>query len=135
MAREPVGTGRIQGFRRLQDSKVTLILAFSARNFGIFRLRFAVRTNNIPANDDLDINAPHREAAMFYGLFLRGHSAERLRRDIDVPRSLLEKWTRHNSYQEDMFQENVKRIVEYRKRVLQIFDELVSNRPAFPGIQ
>ncbi|MCW5964307.1 MAG: hypothetical protein KIT83_09725 [Bryobacterales bacterium] len=85
--------------------------------------------------DELDINAPHREAAIFYGLFLRGHSAERLRQDIDVPKSLLEKWTRHNAYQEDMFQENVKRIVEYRKRVLQIFDELVSNRPAFPGIQ
>lgn len=93
------------------------------------------RVNHNPVNDEIDINAPHREAAMFYGLFLRGHSAERLRRDIDVPKSLLEKWNRHNAYQEDLFQENVKRMVEYRKRVLQIFDELVSNRPPFPGIQ
>lgn len=94
-----------------------------------------VRENTVRTTDEIDINAPHREAAMFYGLFLRGHSAERLRRDIDVPQSLLEKWTRHNAYQEDLFQENVKRMVEYRKRVLAIFDELVSNRPAFPGIQ
>ena len=28
---------------------------------------------------------PQREAAFFYGLFLRGHSAEELRRDIEVP--------------------------------------------------
>ena len=103
---------------------------------GVFpRIATTVRTNQILVNDEVDINAPHREAAMFYGLFLRGHSAERLRRDIDVPQSLLEKWHRHNAYQEDMFQENIRRMVEYRKRVLQIFDELVSNRPPFPGIQ
>ena len=28
---------------------------------------------------------PQREAAFFYGLFLRGHSADQLRRDISVP--------------------------------------------------
>lgn len=104
------------------------ILAFSSREQ-------VVSTNNISASDEFDINAPHREAAMFYGLFLRGHSAELLRKDIDVPQSLLKKWSRHDAYQEDLFQENVKRMIEYRKRVLQIFDELVSNRPAFPGIQ
>jgi len=93
------------------------------------------RANIMRMTDDVDVNAPHREAAMFYGLFLRGHSAERLRRDIDVPKSLQERWTTHNSYQEGMFQENVKRMVEYRKRVLAIFDELVSNKPPFPGIQ
>lgn len=95
----------------------------------------AVRLNHNSVTDEVDINAPHREAAMFYGLFLRGHSAELLRRDIDVPKSLLEKWTRHNAYQEELFQDSVRQMVEYRKRVLQIFDELVSNRPAFPGIQ
>ena len=50
--------------------------------------------------DDFDPLAPQREAAMFYGLFLRGHSAETLRRDIDVPRPVLEKWLnkrRHES--------------------------------------
>ena len=42
--------------------------------------------------DEFDPLAPQREAAMFYGLFLRGHSPETLRRDIDVPKVLLEKW-------------------------------------------
>src|SRR5579884_3309699 len=32
-----------------------------------------------------DFAVPQREAAFFYGLFLRGHSAEQLRRDIEVP--------------------------------------------------
>jgi hypothetical protein len=36
--------------------------------------------------DDSDPLAPQREAALFYGLFLRGHSANTLRRDIDVPK-------------------------------------------------
>lgn len=86
-------------------------------------------------SDEFDINAPHREAAMFYGLFLRGHSAERLRQDIDVPKSLTQRWTSHNSYQEDLFQENVKRMVQYRKQVLAIFDELVSNQRNYSGLQ
>jgi hypothetical protein len=89
---------------------------------------------NITA-DDFDINAPHREAAMFYGLFLRGHSAERLRQDIDVPRSLSDRWSHHNAYQEDVFQDNVRRMVQYRKQVLAIFDELVSNRRNYAGLQ
>ena len=32
-----------------------------------------------------ELDFPQREAAFFYGLFLRGHSAEELRRDIEVP--------------------------------------------------
>ena len=31
-----------------------------------------------------DFDFPQREAAFFYGLFLRGHSAEELRRDIAI---------------------------------------------------
>ena len=46
----------------------------------------------IITRDEFDPLAPQREAAMFYGLFLRGHSAETLRRDIDVPKPLLQKW-------------------------------------------
>src|SRR6202050_4073125 len=46
------------------------------------------------ARDDFDPLAPQREAAFFYGLFLRGHSVEALRQDIDVPRSMLDKWMR-----------------------------------------
>ena len=37
------------------------------------------------ARDDFDPLAPQREAAFFYGLFLRGHPVEALRQDIDVP--------------------------------------------------
>ena len=36
-----------------------------------------------------DFDFPRREAACFYGLFLRGHSAEELRRDIEVPPAVL----------------------------------------------
>ena len=39
---------------------------------------------------ETDLTTPQREAAMFYGLFLRGHPVDRLRRDIDVPRPILE---------------------------------------------
>jgi hypothetical protein len=67
-----------------------------------------------------------KEAAMFYGLFLRGHSVEALRRDIDVPRATLEKWLRPHRY-EPGFRDALRRIYQYRKQVLAIFDELVLN--------
>jgi len=76
--------------------------------------------------EDFDPLAPQREAAMFYGLFLRGHSAEKLRRDIDVPKPLLEKWLNSRRY-ETGFQNSLKRVYHYRKQVLAIFDELVLN--------
>jgi len=63
---------------------------------------------------------------MFYGLFLRGHSVDSLRRDIDVPKAVLEKWLRPRRY-EPNFRENLKRMYEFRKQVLAIFDELVTN--------
>jgi hypothetical protein len=78
------------------------------------------------AKDEFDPVAPQREAAMFYGLFLRGHSADLLRRDIDVPKSLLEKWFSSARY-ETNFRENAERVYRYRKQVLAIFDELVCN--------
>jgi len=81
----------------------------------------------VPAiRDDFDPSAPMREAAMFYGLFLRGHSVEALRRDIDVPRAVLEKWLRPNRHEQE-FRENLRKIYYYRKQVLAIFDELVMN--------
>jgi hypothetical protein len=76
--------------------------------------------------DNFDPLAPQREAAMFYGLFLRGHSAETLRRDIDVPKVLLEKWLNPRRY-ETNFRDSLRRIYQYRKQVLAIFDELVLN--------
>jgi hypothetical protein len=74
--------------------------------------------------EELDPLAPQREAAIFYGLFLRGHSADDLRRDIDVPRPLLDKWLQPQRY-EGNFRDSLRRMYSYRKKVLAIFDELV----------
>lgn len=78
------------------------------------------------ARDDFDPLAPQREAAFFYGLFLRGHSIEALRQDIDVPRTLLEKWQKAPDF-ETSFRESLQRVYSYRKQVLAIFDGLVLN--------
>lgn len=75
--------------------------------------------------DDFDPLAPQREAALFYGLFLRGHSAETLRRDIDVPKTLLDKLLRRHR-NEIAVQARLQRAYNYRKQVLAIFDELVT---------
>jgi hypothetical protein len=88
----------------------------------------------MPAKDEFDPAAPQREAAMFYGLFLRGHSADLLRRDIDVPRPLLEKWLTSQRY-ETGFRENLERVYRYRKLVLAIFDELVCNERVRARVQ
>lgn len=76
--------------------------------------------------DEFDPLAPQREAAMFYGLFLRGHSVDAIRRDIDVPRDVLDKWARQKRY-EAGFRDSLRRVYHYRKQVLAIFDELVTN--------
>jgi hypothetical protein len=83
--------------------------------------------------EDFDPLAPQREAAMFYGLFLRGHSADVLRRDIDVPRTVVEKWFRTRRY-ETNFKDSLKRVLTYRRQVLAIFDELVLNEKNRPRI-
>jgi len=75
--------------------------------------------------EEFDPLAPQREAALFYGLFLRGHSAETLRRDIDVPVKLLNKLMfRHRN--EQAVRQKLQRVYLYRKQVLSIFDELVT---------
>lgn len=74
--------------------------------------------------EEFDPQAPQREAALFYALFLRGHSAETLRRDIDVPRTLLVKLLRRHR-NESAIQAKLQRVYYYRKQVLAIFDELV----------
>jgi len=76
------------------------------------------------APEDFDPLAPQREAAIFYGLFLRGHSADDLRRDIDVPRPVLDKWLHPHRY-ETSFRNSLRNMYTYRKRVLAIFDELI----------
>ncbi|MCX6612056.1 MAG: hypothetical protein NTW74_14530 [Acidobacteria bacterium] len=84
--------------------------------------------------DEADPLAPQREAAMFYGLFLRGHSADDLRRDIDVPKDTLQKWLGTRRYANN-FRDNLKRVYSYRKQVLAIFDELVMNEKTRQRLQ
>lgn len=75
--------------------------------------------------EEIDPQAPQREAALFYGLFLRGHSADTLRKDIDVPKQLQDKLIkRHRN--ELAVQARLQRAYTYRKQVLAIFDELVT---------
>ncbi len=88
----------------------------------------------VPARDDFDPAAPHKEAALFYGLFLRGHSADALRRDIDVPKEVVEKWLKREQ-QQPQFRETLVRLYQYRKQVLAIFDELVQNERIRPPVQ
>src|SRR6202790_1430137 len=78
------------------------------------------------ANDaQHDFAFPQREAAFFYGLFLRGHSAEELRRDIEVPQAVLLKWHRE-AEREPTLRDVFTRLVEYRRHVLAIFEALVN---------
>ena len=71
-----------------------------------------------------DFDFPQREAAFFYGLFLRGHSAEELRRDIEVPPAVLVKWHRE-SERDPSLRDIFTRMLDYRRHVLAIFDVLV----------
>ena len=86
------------------------------------------------ARDDFDALAPQREAAFFYGLFLRGHDVEELRQDIDVPTSTIDKWMKARDF-EASFRENLKRVYSYRKQVLAIFDGLLLNEQSRPRLQ
>lgn len=84
--------------------------------------------------DEFDPLSPQREAAFFYGLFLRGHPVEALRQDIDVPRPLLDKWMRAHDF-EPPFRDSLQRVYTYRKQVLAIFDGLVLNEQNRPRLQ
>ena len=77
---------------------------------------------NQDANHDFDF--PQREAAFFYGLFLRGHAPEKLRRDIDVPPDVLARWQREAQLSPEA-RPVMDRILEYRRSVLAIFDSLI----------
>jgi hypothetical protein len=81
-----------------------------------------------------DFEYPQREAAFFYGLFLRGHSVEELRRDIEVPAQVLARWHRE-SEREPTLRELRGRMVEYRRHVLAIFEALLSCENHAPRVQ
>ena len=68
---------------------------------------------------------PHREAAYFYGLLMRGHSLETLRRDIDVPGEVVHRWQRHWQ-REPGARPHMESMLVYRRQVLAIFNTLVS---------
>ena len=84
----------------------------------------ATMTTYLPAEITVDLEYPQREAAFFYGLFLRGHSAEKLRQDIEVPPTVLAKWHRE-AEREPQLRSVFSRMLEYRRHVLAIFDALV----------
>ena len=80
----------------------------------------------MPAEFVADLDFPQREAAFFYGLFLRGHSPEQLRRDIEVPPAVLAKWHK-DAEREPQLRSVFSRMVEYRRHVLAIFDLLIGS--------
>ena len=80
----------------------------------------------MPPEIVVDLEYPQREAAFFYGLFLRGHSAEKLRQDIEVPAAVLAKWHRE-AEREPQLRDVFSRMLEYRRHVLAIFDTLVGS--------
>jgi len=92
-------------------------------------LDMATLPNTLPVGQEesaRDFEFPQREAAFFYGLFLRGHSADELRRDIQIPAPVLAKWDRETA-REPGLRLMLERIVEYRRHVLAIFDSLVDH--------
>ena len=76
--------------------------------------------------NDAEFHSPQREAAIFYGMFLRGRSEDELREEIDVSPKLLNKWMRARDFDPD-FRENLRRIYVYRKQVLAIFNSLITS--------
>lgn len=78
--------------------------------------------------------SPHREAAFFYGLFLRGHSIESLRRDIDIDPQVVARWELLQD-REPLYREAIAVMVPYRKRVLAIFESLITSETRQPRFQ
>jgi len=83
---------------------------------------------------EVNTMSPHRAAAFFYGLFLRGHSVESLRRDIDVAPEVLAKWETLRDH-DPLYREAIEVMVPYRKRVLAIFESLITSERRQPIYQ
>jgi transposase-like protein len=90
--------------------------------------------HQIRLDTDAEMHSPQREAAMFYGLFLRGHSAESLRQEIDISPHTYRKWMRAREY-DQRFRDDLKRMYAYRKQVLAIFDSLVTSEHGHERLQ
>jgi hypothetical protein len=91
-------------------------------------------TTGLMEETSADLIYPQREAAFFYGLFLRGYSPEQLRRDIEVPPEVMLKWGQeaNRAPENQIF---FKRMVEYRRHVLALFDALVGYDEATRQLQ
>jgi hypothetical protein len=85
-------------------------------------------------DEERDFDYPQREAAFFYGLFLRGHSIAQLRRDIEVPAELVQKWSRETEMRPEQ-RAMLYRVLEYRKHVLAIFDSLIGSESSYRLVQ
>ena len=81
---------------------------------------------------ETNLTEPRHEAAFFYGLFLRGVPLQKLREDIDVPPHVLERWQRL-AHRDPWYQMTVSRMLNYRKKVLAIFDSLVFREMDVPN--
>lgn len=88
----------------------------------------------MPVELATDLEFPQREAAFFYGLFLRGHSAEKLRRDIEVPAAVVAKWHK-DAEREPHLRGVFTRMIEYRRHVLAIFDTLIGSESQIRRLQ
>jgi hypothetical protein len=73
-----------------------------------------------------DVNgpSPEREASFFYGLFLRGHSLDDLRKDIDVSNDVVSHWEKMRNL-DTWYREALDVMLPFRKRVLAIFDSQI----------
>jgi len=103
---------------------IRFILHLSKRELAVASTSHNPAMGAAPPADGFDPIEVQREAAMFYGLFLRGHPPEELRRDIAIPKQMFLKWLSHPHY-DGQFRENAKRIYRFRRQVLAVFDELV----------
>lgn len=101
-----------------------LLLLDAAPSLG--KLPFSAMWTGITITEETEreFDFPQREAAFFYGLFLRGHSADELRRDIEVPPHVLARWHREAQHEPGL-RDVLDRMVEYRRHVLAIFDSLI----------
>lgn len=102
----------------------------------ICKLHFsAMATLPRPLDDAFqEFQFPQREAAFFYGLFLRGHSAEELRRDIEVPATVLATWDKETK-REPHLRQVLEKVVSYRRHVLAIFENLICHDASSQKLQ
>ena len=109
-----------KGLRAIRAGSILSFLAVQPNR------REASPVNGLLPGADPEMHAPQREAAMFYGMFLRGRSVEEIREEIDISPKLFQKWMRAREYGPG-FRDDLRRMYVYRKQVLGIFESLVTS--------